>query len=101
MVETSGVYMPTGLGNLDRYDKSLFWGTLHPQPFILVKLVKIKSFDSPYWRGSNGGIKGGRPFNILTEENSLKPILCINLDFPEIIYIYIIKINYWHHLKID
>lgn len=47
IVETSGVYIPTGLGNFDKYDNSLFCGTLHPQPFIFVKFVKIKSLDKP------------------------------------------------------
>ncbi len=43
--------MPTGFGNFDKYERSLFWGTLQPQPFIFVKLVRINYFDRPCYTG--------------------------------------------------
>jgi hypothetical protein len=82
-VDTSGVYIPTGLGNLDKYYRSLFWGTLHPQPFIFVKFVKIKSDESPWSSGLNGDIYGGLPTLTLLVENILIPILGIDIIFPK------------------
>ena len=73
IVETSGVSMPTGLGNLDRYCNSLFCGTLQPHPFIFVKLVNTKSFDNPYYNGSKGFIGFGFPLlGARVENNRLK-----------------------------
>jgi hypothetical protein len=97
-VETSGVYIPTGFGSFDKYDRSLFWGTLHPHPFILVKLVMIKSGESPWSSGLKGGRFGGCPLSrlkaymfMLFLEKSLK--LCLNIIYK------IIKVGQEMHVK--